>query len=81
MSQGIAGLSVAGLMWTTGYTVHSDVLDSTISPIFTMYKKLPVMNVSTFRIASCATLQKLRCTVADVHTYTAFNYIHKLSTL
>ena len=33
---GIAGLPVAGFVWTTGYAVRSDVLDSTVSPIFAM---------------------------------------------
>ena len=35
---GVAGLPVAGFVWATGYAIHSHVLDSTVSPIFAMYK-------------------------------------------
>ena len=31
---GITGLAVTGFIWTTGHTVHSNVLDSTVSPFF-----------------------------------------------
>ena len=34
--RGIDGVPVAGFVWTTSYAVRSDVLDSTVSPIFAM---------------------------------------------
>ena len=46
-SGGIADLPVAGCMWTTGHAVHSNVLNSTVSPIFKV-KKSPVANIEAF---------------------------------
>ena len=39
---GIAGLPVAGFVWTAGCAVRSDVLESTISPFFAICKILLV---------------------------------------
>ena len=36
--RGIAGLTVTGCVWTNGYTVRSNMLDSTVSSIFAMLK-------------------------------------------
>ena len=48
--RGIAGVPVAGFVWATSYAVRSDVLDSTVSIIFTMQQKMLVATLMTLTI-------------------------------